>query len=126
VTKELTDMALHEPVPVIDIGTALELRARVGSRGPLRLVLSLAGTSEDDIELLGDRSVRQLQTAGRLPVTLTLAGLVVLDAAERAQDRGYGKSKARAYVVDVAARYLEVLPDAAFGTVIASSCGEKD
>src|SRR5262249_16351250 len=56
----------------------------------------------------------QLYVQGRLPLRLTLGGLVVLDAAQRAQDRGYAPGDARDYAIDVAARFVDLLPAAAF------------
>jgi hypothetical protein len=133
-------MISHHPLtadtmPSIDIGRALDLLAMAveqrgdyfvyvaGRRqkclyttdgGPQCLVgraLSLAEVSEDDLEALGHRGVRDLYCQGSLPVRLTLGAVAVLDAAQRAQDRGYAWGDALEYAVKVAVRFLDLIPD---------------
>jgi hypothetical protein len=131
--------------PLIDIGSALDLLATavkqrgeyfvyplvpVGRRtcmyasrgGPRCMVghaLSLAQVSDDALEALHDRGVRELYAEGRLPVRLTLGALAVFDAAQRTQDRGYAWGDALDYASLVALRFLDVLPDSAFGAASA-------
>jgi hypothetical protein len=50
--------------------------------------LSLAGVGIDDLEAMRDHGVRELYEEGRIPVTLTLGAVAVLDAAQQEQDRG--------------------------------------
>ena len=119
--------------PFIDLGRALELLAAAvqqrGERfvfvagrhqsclyasdgGPQCLVgrcLSLAGVDEDDLDALGGHGVRELYDRGGLPVRLTLGALVVFDAAQRGQDRGYAWGEALEYAVGVAERFLDLI-----------------
>jgi hypothetical protein len=130
-----------ETRPLIDIGRALELLATavkqrgeyyayppipVGhrrcmyatSRGPQCIVghaLSLAQVSDEGLQALRGRGVRELYAQGRLPVRLTLGALAVFDAAQRTQDRGYAWGDALDHAARVALRFLDLLPDAAFG-----------
>jgi hypothetical protein len=124
-------------LPLIDIGRALDLLAAAVKEGgeyfvyasvvgrtrtclysarggPPCLVghaLSLANVGDDDLAALGDRGVRELYGQGRLPVRLTIGALVVLDAAQRAQDRGYAWGDALEHAGGVAAQYLDLVPD---------------
>jgi hypothetical protein len=111
------DPSAAAAMPVIDLGRALKLLAAAAEQPAGRLVgqaLSLAQVGDDVIEALGHAGVYQLYAQSRLPVRLTLGGLVVLDAAQRAQDRGYARGDAVEYASDVAARFVDLLPDAAF------------
>jgi hypothetical protein len=124
-----------DTMAVIDISRALDLLAAAveqkgecfvyvaGQRqsclyttdgGPQCLVgraLSLADVSDNDLNSLGDRGVRELYRQGSLPVRLTLGALAVLDAAQRGQDRGYAWGDALEYAVDAAVRFLDLIPD---------------
>lgn len=103
--------------PMIDIGRALRLLATAAEQPTGRLldhVLAQTRAGGDDPEALSQAGVYQLYVQGRLPLRLTLGGLVVLDAAQRAQDRGYAPGDARDYAIDVAARFVDLLPAAAF------------
>jgi hypothetical protein len=119
---------------LIDIGRALDLLAAaveqrgeyfvyVGGRnqsclyatagGPQCLVgraFSLAGVADDDLEAMGHRGIRELYCEAGLPVRLTLGALTVLDAAQRAQDRGYAWGDALDFAVGVAEQYVDLLP----------------
>jgi hypothetical protein len=119
--------------PMIDLGRALDLlttavgqrrvvrlrhgpasvRPVQGSGGPQGLVgrcLSLAGANDRDLDALDGRALRELYRRGALPVQLTLGALVVFDAAQRGQDRGYGWDEALEYAVGVAERFLDLVP----------------
>jgi len=130
-------------LPLIDIGRALELLAAavkergeyfvysssVGSARTCRYsvrggrpclvgyALSLAHVGDDALDSLGDRSMRELYGQARLPVRLTLGALVVLDAAQRAQDRGYAWGDALDHASGVADKFLDLLPDSVFEAI---------
>jgi hypothetical protein len=101
----------HDPrgadsAPVIDIGTALDL-----------YTISLdALTRGCGIRPDGRRS--------QVPVRLTLGALAVLDAAQRAEDRGLARGDALAHANTVASRYLDLVPDAAFAAALSSAVTE--
>lgn len=59
--------------------------------------------------------MRELYTQGQLPVRLTLGAVAVFDAAQRTQDRGFAWGDALNHATAVALRFLDLLPDAAFG-----------
>jgi hypothetical protein len=129
-----------ETGPLIDIGSALDLLATAvdqrgehygyppipaghrtrgyaassGSQCIVGHALSLAQVSDEGLEALRDRGVRELYAQGQLPVRLTLGALAVLDAAQRAQDRGHAWGDALEDAARVALRFLDLLPDAAF------------
>jgi hypothetical protein len=138
-------------LPLLDIGSALELLAaaveergeyfayplavgraheclssrRVGPRCLVGHALSLAQVGANDLDALSDRGVRELYRHGKLPVRLTIGALVVLDAAQRTQDRGYTWGDAFEYASNVAVRFLDVVPDSLFevrGLSAASDC----
>jgi hypothetical protein len=123
--------------PVIDLGRALDLlttavtqrrvvRIRRGPAlvvpvqdggGPQCLVgrcLSLAGVDDGDLDALDGHAVRELYRGDALPVQLTLGALVLFDAAQRGQDRGYGWDEALEYAVGVAGRFLDLIPPSTF------------
>jgi hypothetical protein len=87
--------------------------ARTGSQCLVGHVLSLMCVADEDLEELRDRDLRTLYREDRLPVRLTLGALVVLDAAQRSQDRGYAWGDALEYATSVATAFLDLLPDAA-------------
>ena len=137
-------------LPLIDIGRALELLAAavkergeyfvysssVGSARTCRYsvrggrpclvghALSLAHVGDNALDALGDQSVRELYGKARLPVKLTLGALVVLDAAQRAQDRAYAWGDALDYASGVADKFLDLLPDSVFEAL--SRCAASD
>jgi hypothetical protein len=120
--------------PMIDLGRALDLLTAAviqrgesfvfvagphqsclykGDDGPQCLVgrcLSLAGVADAYLDALGGRAVRELYDRGALPVQLTLGALVLLDAAQRGQDRGYAWGEALEYAVSVVERFLDLIP----------------
>ena len=130
-----------ETRPLIDIGSALDLLATAvkqrgehyvyppapaghrtctyaassGSQCIVGHALSLAQVSDEGLEPLRGRGLRELYAQGQLPVRLTLGALAVFDAAQRTQDRGYAWSDALENAARVALRFLDLLPDAAFG-----------
>jgi hypothetical protein len=79
--------------------------------------LSLAQVGDAELEALGDRGVRELHRQGRLPVRLTLGALIVFDAAQRCQDRGWTWADALDHATSAAERYLDLLPGSAFGGI---------
>lgn len=127
-------------LPLIDIGGALALLAdavrergeyfayplavggacaclysrRSGVRCLVGHALSLAHVNDSDLDGLGDRGVRELYRRGELPVRLTIGALVVLDAAQRTQDRGYSWGDALDYANSIAVRFLDLVPDRLF------------
>lgn len=137
-----SDPSGGEDMPLIDIGRALVLLATaVKQRGEYSIdppvshpdqacpyaprggaqclvghVLSLAQVGDNDLEAVGDRRVRALYVEGSLPVRLTLGALVVLDAAQRTEDRGYSWGDALDDATNVAVRFVDLLPDPAFPT----------
>ena len=82
--------------------------------------LTLAGVPVEDLEGMNDDSLRDLYRAGRLPVPLTLGALAVLHEAQESQDRGYSWGEVLRRARRVANRYLDLLPDAAFGAGVAA------
>jgi hypothetical protein len=86
--------------------------------GPQCLVgrcLSLAGVEDEYLDALAGHAVRELYRRGTLPVQLTLGALVLFDAAQRGQDRGYAWGEALEYAVGVAERFLDLLPPSTTG-----------
>jgi hypothetical protein len=81
-------------------------------RGPCPV---LAQVSDEGLQAFRGRGVRELYAQGRLPVRLTLGALAVFDAAQRTQDRGQPWGDALDHAARVALRFLDLLPDAAFG-----------
>lgn len=88
--------------------------ARNGPRCLVGRALSLERIRDDDLEALRDHPVRELYAKARLPVRLTLGAMVVLDAAERARDRGATWCEAPDDAMSVAVRFVDLLPDRAF------------
>lgn len=86
--------------------------------GPHCLVghaLSSEQLGEESLEALRcGHSVRKLYTQGRLSVRLTLGALVVLDTAQRSEERGLRWSEALDHATAAAARFLDLIPDSFF------------
>jgi hypothetical protein len=123
-----------ETGPLIDIGSALDLLATAvkqrgeyyvyppipaghrtctyaTSSGPQCIVghaLSLAQVSDEGLEALRGRGVRELYVQGQLPVRLTLGALAVFDAAQRTQDRGCAWGDALDHATRVALRFVNL------------------
>jgi hypothetical protein len=141
-----------EPVPVIDIGTALDLlAAAVAHRGadfvyqpgwvdePRYLTcryanggapdcivgqaLAFADVGVDEVAAMNDDGVRELYLRGELPVALTLGAVALFHAAQQSQDRGCRWGEVLANATDVAVKFLDLLPDAAFGVTDHSTDG---
>jgi hypothetical protein len=127
------------PTPIVDMSRALELLATaVQQRGgccaalpllqpcacatggePRCLVchaLSLAQVHDDDLEAMRGRTIRELYATDRLPVPLTFGAIVVLDTAQRSEDRGATWTDALKDAAAVAIRYLDLIPDRALHT----------
>ena len=139
-------------LPLLDIGSALELLAaaveehgeyfayplavgraheclywrRAGPRCLVGHALSLAQVGANDLDALGDRGVRELYRHGKLPVRLTIGALVVLDAAQRTQDRGYTGADALEYASNVAVRFLDLVPDSLFEVCGLPAASDRD
>jgi hypothetical protein len=110
-------------VYVLSVGSARTCRYSVRGSRPCLVgyALSLAHIGDDALDALGDRGVRELNGQARLPVRLTLGGLVVLDAA---QDRGYAWGDALVYASGVAVKFLDLVPDSVFEAL--SLCAASD
>jgi hypothetical protein len=79
-------------------------------------VLARASVEVADLETMRDQRLRDLYRDGRLPVTLTLGALIVLDAAQQSEDRGRTWGTALDDATAAAARFLDlaaVIPDVA-------------
>ena len=143
---------LSEPVPLIDIGTALDLlvaavehrgtdfvyqpvwvdesrylTCRYANRGAPDCIvgqaLAFADIGAHDLEALSDDGLQELYLRGELPVTLTLGALTVFRAAQLSQDRGCPWGDVLAYAAAVAARFIDLLPDAGFDVTNRSTEG---
>jgi hypothetical protein len=139
-------MTTGETVPVIDIGTALDLlAAAVEHRGadfvyrPVWIeesgyfsclyanggapdcivgqALAFADVRVRELEAMGDDGVRDLYLRGKLPVTLTLGALAVFHAAQQSQDRGCRWGDVLKHATDTAVKVLDLLPDRLFDVV---------
>jgi hypothetical protein len=84
-----------------------------GPRCLVRHALSHAGI--DGIDLRGTRGVHELYVQCWPYVRFSLGALVVIDAVLRAQDRGLSWRNSLDYAAALADRYLDVLPDDAYG-----------
>jgi hypothetical protein len=140
----------RRPMPIIDIGCALDLlAAAVKHRGASQVhrsvrmaaddfstclhthngspdciigeALARTGLGVEDLEGLCDHGIRDLHWAGRLPVTLTLGAVVVLHAAQQSQDRGCRWGDVLEHATTAAEKFLELIPDAAFAASIQRS-----
>jgi hypothetical protein len=90
--------------------------------GPLTIAahaLRLVGVRDADLERLRHQPLRELHAQGSLPVRLSLGAAVVLDAAQRSQDRGRSCGEALEDAAKVAQRYIALLPDRALAAVSA-------
>ncbi|HKC28846.1 MAG TPA: hypothetical protein VKB75_12615 [Jatrophihabitans sp.] len=91
--------------------------------GPLTLAahaLQLAGVPDTELEPLRHQPLRDLHAQGLMPVRLSMGAAVVLDAAQRSQDRGRSGGEALEEAAKVAERYMALLPDHAFEAVAAA------
>jgi hypothetical protein len=95
-----------EAVPLLDIGRALDLLA--ASAG------DTSACADVSLDSLRAHDMRELYRQGRLPVRLTLGALVVLDAAQRSQQAGCSPTEALDCAINVAVRFFDLMPAAAF------------
>jgi hypothetical protein len=107
--------------PVSDPDQDCLYQLRSGSLSLAGHALSLGGVSRKDLEPLRRQSIRNLYAQGRMPVTLTLGAAMVLDAAERTQDRGHNWGDSLAQARRVAVRYVQLLPNHALDAASAPS-----
>lgn len=72
---------------------------------------ALARVSVDvaDLEAMRDQRLRDLYRDGRLPITLTLGALIVLDAAQQSEDRGRTWGTALDDATVAAVRFLDLV-----------------
>jgi hypothetical protein len=110
--KERGEDFVFPPVPISD-QTCL-YATRDGPQCIVGHALSLADVGPGQLEPMRAHGIRELYRQGRLPVTLTLGALAVLDAAQHSQDRGYAWGDVLDYAADAAVRFLDLLPDVAF------------
>jgi hypothetical protein len=102
---------------VLDLGRALQLLTSAAADAPDRhglagAALSLgAGVSEDDLARVHGIGIRALSAVRGLPVPLTLGATVVLDAAQRSQNRGETRAQALERANHAALGFLELLPE---------------
>jgi hypothetical protein len=108
VTQRRVVRLRHRPASVMPVQGNAGQQCLVGRR------LSLAGANDRDLDALDGHAVRELYRRGALPVQLTLGALVLFDAAQRGQDRGYGWDEALEYAVGVAGRFLDLIPPSTF------------
>jgi hypothetical protein len=78
-------------------------------RGIVGHALSIANVGVADLESMRDQSLRQLYRDGRLPIPITLGALIVLDAAQRSQDRGRQPDEVLDDATAAAARFLDLV-----------------
>jgi hypothetical protein len=103
----------HEPVHMIDMGTALDLL--FGAQDCIvGHALDHAGVSVRALEAMRDDGVDDLYLDGRFPVHLTLGAWAVLRAAQQSQDRGCRWGDVLTQATAVCLRVLDLVPDAAF------------
>jgi hypothetical protein len=77
-------------------------------------VLSLAGVGAREVEGMRGHRLRELFAQGRLPVTMTLGAVAVLDAAEQGMDGRDAGPWVLERASTAAVRFLDLLPDLAF------------
>jgi hypothetical protein len=80
--------------------------------------LSLAGVSEDGLEIVGAGGLRELHARGALPVRLSLGAVVVLDAAYRTEQDSHTDDKVLDHAVSAANRFIDLIPDRAFDRAV--------
>ena len=78
--------------------------------------LFLAGIGIDELESMRGSRLRDLFARGRLPVTMTLGAVAVLDAAGQGTDRRDQWRRGLERASTAAARFLDLLPDLALDT----------
>ena len=134
---------MSEPVPVIDIGSAVDLLAaaverrgedflhgpvwteesrhltrRYANRGTpgciIGWALAFAGVGVHELEAMPDEGVRDLYLRGELPVRLTLGALAVFHAAQQSQDRGGRLGDVVVEATAAAVRFVDLVPDTLF------------
>jgi hypothetical protein len=71
--------------------------------------LFMAQVSVEDLESMTGWPLRDLYRDGRLPIPFTLGALIVLDAAQRSQDRGRGSADLLDDATAAAARFLDLV-----------------
>jgi hypothetical protein len=77
--------------------------------GLIGQALSTAEVAVADLESMGDRSLRDLYRDNRLPIAITLGALIVLDAAQRSQERGHQLDDVLDDATAAAARFLDLV-----------------
>jgi hypothetical protein len=141
---------VRRPMPVIDIGCALDLlAAAVQRRGDSHVdtpvwtteancapclcahngspdcivgeALARAGARVEELKGLCDHGIRELHRDGKLPVTLTFGALVVLHTAQQSQDRGCRWVDALEHATTAAVKFLELVPAAVLAASIHGS-----
>jgi hypothetical protein len=110
----------------LDLGTALRLLTvavhepgvdavpRPDAPRIVDRVLAYTGGGEAAVTATGDDDVGELYAAGRLPVACTLGALLVLRAAQQAEDRGRCGSDVLASATAAAIRALDLVPEPLF------------
>jgi hypothetical protein len=94
------------------------LYARDGSPDCLvGVVLGRAGVPAADLEAFGDAGIHELYFAGAVPVTMTFGAVVVLRAAQLAQDRGGTWGEALLAAEMAAADFMTLVPRCVLRTV---------
>jgi hypothetical protein len=112
------------PVPGPDDGDRRSRYASDGApHGIIGHALSTANVAAADLESMGDRSLRDLYRDGRLPIAITFGALIVLDAAQRSQERGRELDDVLNNVTAAAARFLDLAASAAFPFAMQRSLG---
>lgn len=76
--------------------------------------MSLAGVSDDVRETLGAGHLLELRARGTLAVPLTLGAVVVLDAAQRAEQECQADGQVLHHAIRVADRFVDLIPSTAF------------
>jgi hypothetical protein len=98
------------PVSTADTGYGASRYTLGGEpRGIIGHVLSMAGAAVADLASMRDHSLRDLYSDGRLPIAITLGALIVLDAAQRSQDRGSQLEDVLDDATAAAARFLDLV-----------------
>ncbi|HKC28997.1 MAG TPA: hypothetical protein VKB75_13380 [Jatrophihabitans sp.] len=77
--------------------------------GVVGWALALAGAGIDELEAMGERSVRELYRTDFLSVGLTLGALVVFDGAQRSERAGEPHAQVLDRATAVATRYVELV-----------------